>query len=60
MATQSSSDATNSGYMDGIDESTATKIFLPNNTAKNEDTSEMYRKLGLNSRQISIIANAVP
>lgn len=60
MATQSISDATNSGIMDVIAESTATKIFLPNNTAKNEDTSEMYRKLGLNSRQISIIANAVP
>ena len=60
MATQSISDATNSGIMDVISESTATKIFLPNNTARNEDTSEMYRKLGLNFRQISIIANAVP
>ena len=60
MATQSISDASNSGIMDVISESTATKIFLPNNTAKNEDTSEMYRKLGLNTRQISIIANAVP
>ena len=60
MATQSISDATNSGIMDVISESTATKIFLPNNTARNEDSSEMYRKLGLNTRQISIIANAVP
>lgn len=60
MATQSISDALGSGIMDVIAESTATKIFLPNSTAKNEDTAEMYRKLGLNSRQIEIIANAVP
>ena len=60
MATQSISDAANSGIMDVINESVASKIFLPNSTAKNEDTAMMYKKFGLNNRQIEIIANAVP
>ena len=60
MATQSISDAANSGIMDVINESVASKIFLPNATAKNEDTALMYKKFGLNDRQIEIIANAVP
>ncbi len=60
MATQSISDATNSGIMDVINESCPTKIFLPNVTAHNEDTKEMYHKFGLNDIQISLIANAVP
>ena len=59
-ATQSLSDAVNSGILDVIRESTATKIFLPNPHAKGEDTSEVYRRMGLNSRQIDIIANAIP
>ncbi|MGL4755815.1 MAG: VirB4 family type IV secretion/conjugal transfer ATPase [Aeromonadaceae bacterium] len=60
MATQSLSDAANSGILDVIVESTATKIFLPNIYARDEDSSALYRRMGLNARQIEIIATAVP
>lgn len=60
MATQSLSDATNSGILDVIIESTATKIFLPNPFARDEEASALYRRMGLNTRQIEIIASAVP
>ncbi len=60
MATQSLSDAVNSEILDVIRESTASKIFLPNVHAKGDDTAEVYRRMGLNSRQIEIVANAVP
>ncbi|AGS40885.1 VirB4 family type IV secretion/conjugal transfer ATPase [Cycloclasticus zancles] len=60
MATQSLSDAANSGILDVIVESTATKIFLPNVYARDEDTSALYRRMGLNARQIDILATAVP
>ncbi|MDR1613848.1 MAG: conjugal transfer protein TrbE [Planctomycetota bacterium] len=60
MATQSLSDAANSGILDVIRESTASKIFLPNPHAKGEDTAEVYRRMGLNGRQIEIVANAIP
>jgi type IV secretion system protein VirB4 len=61
LATQSLSDAERSGIIDVLTESTATKIFLPNIYAHNEDTEALYRKMGLNSRQIDIIAyDAVP
>lgn len=60
MATQSLSDAANSGILDVIVESTATKIFLPNIHARDEDTAALYRRMGLNARQIEILASAVP
>lgn len=60
MATQSLSDAANSGILDVIVESTATKIFLPNIYARDEDTAALYRRMGLNIRQIEILATAVP
>ncbi len=60
MATQSLSDAANSGILDVIVESTATKIFLPNVYARDEDTAALYRRMGLNARQIEILASAVP
>ena len=60
MATQSLSDAANSGILDVIVESTATKIFLPNVYARDEDTSALYRRMGLNARQIEILATAIP
>lgn len=60
MATQSLSDVANSGILDVIAESTSTKIYLPNSTARDERTAEMYYSLGLNKRQVEIIANAVP
>ncbi len=60
MATQSLSDAANSGILDVIVESTATKIFLPNIYASDPDTAALYHRLGLNKRQIEILATAVP
>lgn len=60
MATQSLSDAANSGIMDVLVESCATKIFLPNAHARDDDASQLYKRMGLNSRQIEILARAIP
>ena len=60
LATQSLTDAANSGILDVIVESTATKIFLPNIYARDMDTAALYRRMGLNSRQIEILATAIP
>lgn len=60
MATQSLSDAVNSGILDVIVESTATRIYLPNAHARDEDAAALYHRMGLNDRQIEIIATAVP
>jgi len=60
LATQSLTDAANSGILDVIVESTATKIFLPNVYARDEETSALYRRMGLNTRQIEILATAIP
>jgi type IV secretion/conjugal transfer VirB4 family ATPase len=58
MATQNLSDASGSGILDVIVESTATKIFLPNMYARDETATELYQRMGLNLRQIEIIATA--
>jgi type IV secretion system protein VirB4 len=60
MATQSLSDAANSGILDVIIESTATKIFLPNIYAREEETAALYKRMGLNDRQLEILAGAIP
>lgn len=60
MATQNLSDAANSGIFDVIVESTATKIFLPNAYANDDEFSSLYRRMGLNQRQIEILAKAIP
>jgi type IV secretion/conjugal transfer VirB4 family ATPase len=59
LSTQGLTDAANSGILDVIVESTATKIFLPNLHARDEDTAALYRRMGLNSRQIDIVAGAI-
>lgn len=59
MATQSLSDLQNSGIMDVLVESCPTKIFLPNDNARQEEQFALYKKFGLNSAQINIIANGV-
>lgn len=58
MATQNLSDASGSGILDVIVESTATKIYLPNMYARDEAATELYMRMGLNLRQIEIIASA--
>ncbi|WP_131774891.1 conjugal transfer protein TrbE [Legionella anisa] len=60
MATQHLSHAANSGILDIIVESTATKIFLPNLYARDPETRLVYERMGLNPRQIDIIAAALP
>jgi type IV secretion system protein VirB4 len=60
MATQSLSDAINSGLLDIIKDSTASKIFLPNPNAEDQDGGALYRRFGLNDREIEIIAGATP
>ncbi|PHV05324.1 conjugal transfer protein TrbE [Janthinobacterium sp. BJB412] len=60
LSTQSLSDASKSGILDVIIESTATKIYLPNRDARNEDASALYHQMGLNAKQIDIIATAIP
>lgn len=58
MATQNLSDASGSGILDVIVESTATKIYLPNPHARDDNALELYMRMGLNRRQIEIIATA--
>lgn len=60
MATQHLSHAAGSGILDIIVESTATKIFLPNLFARDPETRLIYERMGLNPRQIDIIATAQP
>lgn len=58
LATQSISDAVNSGILDVLLESTATKIYLPNPEANTEETYKLYKKMGLNDREIAMISKA--
>lgn len=60
LATQSLSDASKSGILDVLAESCPTKILLPNVTAQQEIQSELYRSMGLNARQLEIVATATP
>ena len=41
-------------------ESTAIKTFLPNHAAQGEQVRQLYVQLGLNEKQIEILANGVP
>lgn len=59
LATQSLSDVAKSGIFDVIVESTATKIYLANPDALNDDAMALYRRMGLNDRQIQILATAI-
>lgn len=60
MSTQLVSHASESGIFDVIVQSTATKIFLPNPHARDTETAKIYQRMGLNDRQIDIIASATP
>jgi type IV secretion system protein TrbE len=59
LATQSLSDIVNSPYVNFINESCFTKVFLPNPAAKEADNKTFYEAFGLNERQIEIISSAV-
>lgn len=60
LATQSISDAERSGIVDVLKESCLTKICLPNGAACEPGTREFYERIGLNERQIEIVATATP
>ena len=60
FATQSLADIHRSEHRWMIYESCPTKIFLPNPEATTEHGAALYREIGLNPREIEIIAGAVP
>jgi type IV secretion/conjugal transfer VirB4 family ATPase len=60
FATQSLSDIDNSPIAPAIVESCPTRIFLPNERAIEPQITAIYRRFGLNDRQIEIIARATP
>ena len=60
LATQSVSDAANSGILDVIAETCQTKIFGANPSASDDSSKKFYVALGLNDKQIKIIASLTP
>jgi type IV secretory pathway VirB4 component len=62
LATQSLSDALNSGIFDVIKESCPTKIFLPNAEIESQPGPiyQIYHQMGLNDAQINLIKHATP
>ncbi|MER9576180.1 conjugal transfer protein TrbE [Mesorhizobium sp. M0115] len=60
FATQSLSDIDGSPIAPAIVESCPTRLFLPNERAIEPQITEVYRRFGLNDRQIEIIARAIP
>lgn len=60
FATQSIADAAESPIAPALLESCPTRIFLPNDRAKEEESVEYYRRFGLNDMQIDILAQATP
>jgi type IV secretion/conjugal transfer VirB4 family ATPase len=60
LATQSLSDASRSGLLDVLTESCPTKVLLPNVSACEEGARPFYEQMGLNERQVEILASATP
>ncbi|MDU6831255.1 MAG: conjugal transfer protein TrbE [Bradyrhizobium sp.] len=60
FATQSLSDIDGSAIAPVIIESCPTRILLPNDRAIEPQIMEIYRRFGLNDRQIEILARATP
>ncbi|MBR3192741.1 conjugal transfer protein TrbE [Bosea sp. (in: a-proteobacteria)] len=60
FATQSLADIETSAIAPAIIESCPTRIFLPNERAAEPQITAVYRRFGLNDRQIEIIARATP
>jgi type IV secretion system protein VirB4 len=60
FATQSLTDLVRSGIADVIFESCPTKILLPNPEAQTDNIRPLYEGIGLNARQIEILAMATP
>ncbi|WP_309085902.1 conjugal transfer protein TrbE [Chelativorans sp.] len=60
FATQSLSDIDGSRIAPAIVESCPTRLFLPNERATEPQIAAIYRRFGLNDRQIEIVARAIP
>jgi type IV secretion system protein VirB4 len=60
FATQSLADIDGSAIAPAIIESCPTRILLPNDRAIEPQIMEIYRRFGLNDRQIEILARATP
>lgn len=60
FATQSLADVELSNIAPAIVESCPTRIFLPNERAREPQILDIYRRFGLNDRQIEIISQATP
>jgi type IV secretion/conjugal transfer VirB4 family ATPase len=60
FATQSLSDIDNSPIAPAIIESCPTRILLPNERAIEPQITAIYRRFGLNDRQIEILSRAMP
>jgi type IV secretion/conjugal transfer VirB4 family ATPase len=60
FATQSLSDIDGSAIAPAIIESCPTRLFLPNERAIEPQITTVYRRFGLNDRQIEILARATP
>jgi type IV secretion system protein VirB4 len=60
FATQSLSDIDGSAIAPAIIESCPTRLFLPNERAIEPQITAIYRRFGLNDRQIEILAGATP
>jgi type IV secretion system protein VirB4 len=60
FATQSLSDIDISGIAPAIIESCQTRLLLPNERAIEPQITAIYRRFGLNDRQIEILARATP
>jgi len=60
FATQSLADVETSSIAPAIIESCPTRIFLPNERAIEPQIATIYRRFGLNDRQIEILARATP
>jgi type IV secretion system protein VirB4 len=60
FVSQSLADVVNSPRRDLILESCPTKILLPNPEAESEHVRQLYQGIGLNARQIQLLAMAVP
>ncbi|AJP73413.1 conjugal transfer protein TrbE [Sphingomonas hengshuiensis] len=60
FATQSLADIETSAIAPAIVESCPTRIFLPNERAFEPQIAAIYRRFGLNERQIEILARAIP
>lgn len=60
FATQSLSDIDGSAIAPAIIESCPTRLFLPNERAIEPQITAIYRRFGLNDRQIEILSRAAP